>query len=106
MERLQRLVEQSMEVVHVRAAAGKQRAHDRQRRIAALHLAALEIHEHRRALRRILRILRQLSQQPANSIAYSHCCYLTAPAEGGGRRAVSERFAAIGSKSLQAFRKP
>ena len=55
MERLQRLVEQPVQVEHVRAAPGEERSDDAQRRVAALHLAPLEIDEDGRALRRVLR---------------------------------------------------
>jgi hypothetical protein len=72
MEGLQRLVEEPVQVEHVRAAPRQERSHDSQRRVAALHLAPLEIDEHGRALRRVLGCLRQLGHEPRDAISNSH----------------------------------
>ncbi len=72
MQRLQGLVEQPVQVEHVGAPSRQERADHGQRRVAALHLAPLEVDEHRRALRRVLRGLRQLGHEARDAVPNRH----------------------------------
>src|SRR5687768_3134805 len=72
MERLEGLVQQAVQVEHVRAPPGEERACDANRRVAAGHLSTLEVDEDGSALCRILRLLRQLGHEPGDAIAGVH----------------------------------
>ncbi len=69
---MQRLVQQPVQVEHVRATAGEQPAHDPHRRISPAHLATLEINQQRRSLRRILRLPGKLRKEPRDAVADCH----------------------------------
>ena len=72
MKREQALVEQAVEVVHIRAASAEQRPRHGQRRIRRHGFASLEIDEQGRALRGELRRTRQLAQQLRDALADAH----------------------------------
>ena len=72
MQRVQGLVEQPVQVEHVRAAPREQRPDDRKGRVSASHLPALEVDEDGRPLRRVLRRLGQFRHEPRHAIAHGH----------------------------------
>ncbi len=87
MERLERLVEQAIEVEHVRAASSEERFRDPQRRVGARHLASFEVDEDGGALGRELRLLRHFGQELRYAVANGHYRDGTTPA---GRRYASD----------------
>ena len=69
---MQRFIQEAVQVEHVRAAAGEQRPDDVDRGEATRDLAPLEVDKDRRPLRRVLRLFRQLGDEPGDAIANTH----------------------------------
>src|SRR5258707_808799 len=91
MERLQRLVEEPVQVEHVGAASGQERSDDGQRRVAALNLAPLQVDEYGRALRRILRLAGKLADEAGNSVPDGHAFTVSRRTAGGSPESVQQR---------------
>ena len=72
MQRLERLIQEPIQIEHVRPAPGEKGTGDAQRRVGARDLAPFEIDEQRRSLRGELRLLGQLLKELCHARVNRH----------------------------------